>query len=57
MPENKISIGVENKSHWKCRACDKRQEFIDDEEWPYHCNETMEMKTAYKLFGMSRRGE
>ena len=52
MPEGEISIGVENRSHWKCRACGERQEFIDNEEWPYHCDETMKMQTAYKLFGM-----
>ena len=34
---------------WKCNKCGARQEAVENEEWPQHCEEAMKMVCVRKL--------
>ena len=40
-----LEVGVK----WKCKHCDHRLEYVDGQEWQFHCNDTMSMIPFYKL--------
>jgi len=37
---------LEIASFWKCKSCNKRQDWQENEEWPSCCNELMKVGMA-----------
>ena len=50
-------LGLDVRTIWKCTKCEHRQDTVENEEWPYHCDDIMSIGATWQLVAVKATPE